>query len=186
MEMWKKISIGAGAGGILIGGILFIPKLLKLKSASVSLDVVPRALLHKIDFTGVTIRIDVQLKNPTSAVFKMKYPYVHLSYKGSTIGTSQSINQDIGMVGFGEANINGIIFHIPMISLLSVLGGLLKGIQNNEEIKLDITTMTHIDPYWKYDEDKKEWSRLPNLGKKSTIPYPNNKTITLNKQAEEG
>jgi hypothetical protein len=182
MEVWKKIAAGTLAGGVIIGGVIFIPKLIKLKNAAPELDVIPTAKIHKLDFTGLTIRIDVQLKNPTTASFKMKYPYVRLSYKGSVIGTSQAVNKDIEMPGFGEANITQIMMSVPILSVLSMAGALLKAVQNNEEVKVDITTITQIDPYWQYNEEKKEWKRMINLGKKSLIPYKENKTVTLRKQ----
>ncbi len=182
MEVWKKITAGTILGGVIIGGVIFIPKLITLSNASPELDVIPTAKIHKLDFTGVTIRIDVQLKNPTAASFKMKYPYVRLSYKGTTIGTSQSVNKEIEMPGFGEANINQIMMNVPLLSVFSMAGALLKAVQANEEVKVDITTMTHIDPYWKYDEDKKEWTRLINLGKKSEIKYSKTQSVNLRKQ----
>ncbi len=182
MEVWKKITVGTLAGGVIIGGIIFIPKLIKLKNASPELDVVPTAKIHKLDFTGLTIRIDVQLKNPTTASFKMKYPYIRLSYNGSVIGTSQSVNKDIEMPGLGEANITQIMMHVPITSVLSMAGALLKAVQNNTEVKVDIQTVTHIDPYWEYNEDSKEWKRLINLGKKSLIPYNQTQSVTLRKQ----
>lgn len=182
MSNWKKIAIGTGVGGIIIGGIIFIPKLIKLAGASPELDVIPTAQIHKVDLTGITIRLDVQLKNPTTAAFKMKYPYVRITYKGTTIGTSQSVNEDIGMPGFGEANINQIMIHVPMMSLLSLSGTLLKAVQNNEEVGVDVTTVTHIDPYWKYDETKKEWKKLISLGKSTLIPYSKTQSVTLRKQ----
>ena len=182
MELWKKISIGAGVGGVLVGVFLFLPKLIKLKNAAPELDTIPTAKIHKLNFSGLTIRIDVQLKNPTGVDFKMKYPYIRLSYKGSVIGTSQSVDTDIEMKGFGEANISEIMMHVPMLSLLSMAGKLLQAVQNNEEVKVDITTITHIDPYWKFDKEKNEWGRLVNLGKKSVLPYSHTQTVTLRKQ----
>lgn len=184
MEVWKKITAGTMVGGVIIGGVIFIPKLIKLKNAAPELDVIPTAKIHKLDFTGITIRIDVQLKNPTSAAFKMKYPYIRLSYKGSVIGTSQSVNKDIGMPGFGEANINQIMMSVPLMSVFSMAGALLKAIQNNQEVQIEITTLTQIDPYWQYEEEKKEWKRMINLGKKSLIPYTKAQTVTLRKQKQ--
>lgn len=182
MEVWKKIAAGTLAGGVIIGGIIFIPKLIKLKNAAPDLDVIPTAKIHKLDFTGITIRIDVQLKNPTSAAFKMKYPYIRVSYEDSVIGTSQSIDKDIEMPGFGEVNITGIMISVPITSVLSMAGSLLKAVQNNTEVKVDIVTVTHIDPYWSYNANTKEWKRLINLGNKSTIPYNKSQSITLRKQ----
>jgi hypothetical protein len=182
MEAWKKITAGTIVSGILIGGVIFIPKLIKLKNAAPELNVVPTAKIHKLDFTGLTIRIDVQLKNPTSAAFKMKYPYVRLAYKGTVIGTSQSVDTDIEMPPFGEANINAIMMSVPLLSILSMAGALLKAVQNNQSVELDISTSTEIDPYWDYDKEKKKWMRTTNLGKKSLIHFAKTQTITLRKQ----
>lgn len=182
MEVWKKITAGTLVSGILIGGIIFIPKLIKLKAAAPDLDVIPAAKIHKLDFTGLTIRIDVQMKNPTSAAFKMKYPYVRITYKGSVIGTSQSVDADIEMPPYGEANINAIMMNVPLLSMLSISGALLKAVQNNQAVELDISTSTEIDPYWEYDREKKKWERTTNLGKKSFIPFSKAQTISLRKQ----
>jgi hypothetical protein len=184
MEMWQKITAGALMGGVVIGGVIFIPKLVQLNNAAPELDVIPKAMIHKFDpMSGLTIRIDVQLKNPTPAAFKMKYPYVRVTAGDSLLGTSQSVNKDIGMPGYGEANITSIMLQIPMLKLLSLAGTFLKAISANQEVKINIATLTHIDPYWKYDEDKKTWKHMVSLGKKSTVPYTNNQPVTLRKKA---
>ncbi|MFL5763570.1 MAG: hypothetical protein ACJ77K_06465 [Bacteroidia bacterium] len=182
MEFWKKVAAGTLTGGILIGGVLFIPKLLRLKAAAPQLDVIPSAKIHKLDFTGVTIRIDVKLKNPTSAAFKMKYPYIRLTYKDYVIGTSQSVDQDIEMPPFGEANIDAIMFNIPILSVIGMAGALLKAVQNNLAVEVDIATITEIDPYWRFDDDAKTWKRMINLGTKSMIHFENKITVSLRRQ----
>ena len=181
MSNWKNIAVSAGIGGVIIGGLFFIPKLVRLKNAAPELDVVPSIQLHKIDGKGITVRMDVNLKNPTPADFKMKYPYIRLSYKDNIIGTSQSVNKDIGMPAFGEANIQQIMMTIPLLSLLSMGGGLLEAIQNNSGVKMNVTIITHIDPLWKYDTTTNEWKQLINLGKKALINYSQTKTLTLKK-----
>lgn len=181
MEVWKKITAGTLLGGVIIGGVIYIPKLIRLKNASPELDVIPSAKIHKVDLTGLTIRIDIKLKNPTPAAFKMKYPYVRLTYKGTTVGTSQSVNKDIEMTGLGEANIEGIMMNVTLMNMLSVAGPLLKAVKANDQIQIDITTITHIDPYWKYDDVKKEWKKLFTIGKHSLIPFSKTQTVTLKK-----
>jgi len=182
MEFWTKVAAGTLTGGILIGGVLFIPKLLRLKSAAPQLDVIPSAKIHKLDFTGITIRIDVKLKNPTSAAFKMKYPYIRLTNNDWVIGTSQSVNTDIEMPPFGEANINSVMFNIPLFSMLELAASLVKAVQNNQAVNLDVTTLTEIDPYWQFDEDSKAWKRMINFGSRTMIPFEKKMTVSLRKQ----
>lgn len=184
MELWQKITAGALMGGVVIGGVIFIPKLIQLNNAAPELDVIPKAMIHKFDpLSGLTIRIDVQLKNPTPAAFKLKYPYVRVTLGETLLGTSQSVNTDIGMPAYGEANITAIMLQIPMLKLLSLAGTFLKAVTANQETKINIATVTHIDPYWKYNEASKQWTRMISLGKKSTVPYTNNQPITLRKKA---
>lgn len=184
MERRYKLIIGAVGGAALIGaGVIFIPPLLKTNNAAPDLDAIPSAMLHKVGLDGITIRLDVKVKNPTEANFKMKYPYFRLKYKGDSIGTSQSINQDVAMKQMGEANFNNILLNIPLFSSLTSAVSLVKAAMAKEEINLEVEVMTHIDPYWKYDPDKDEWSRRPNLGKNtSLIEVKKAIPITLNKK----
>jgi hypothetical protein len=179
MERRYKIIIGTLGGAALISGAIFIPKLIETNNAAPEIDVVPKAMVHKIDFSGITLRLDVQLKNPTKVDFKMKYPYFRIVYKGSVIGSSQSINQDVGMPHLGEANFNNILIKIPLFSAFTVVGGLLKSLQSGEEVKMEVTTKTHIDPYWKFDEKDNEWKPRPNLGKTSLIEVTKTQVVTL-------
>jgi len=182
MEDWKKLVVGTVVGGVVVGGVLFLPKLIKLNAAAPDLDVIPTAKIHKLDFTGVTIRIDVKLKNPTSAAFKMKYPYIRLTYKDYVIGTSQSIDKNIEMPPFGEANIDSIMFNIPLLSVIGMAGALLKAVQNNQAVEVDVAALTEIDPYWQFDSDKKAWKRMFNLGTKSMIHFDKTFKVSLRKQ----
>lgn len=154
METWKKITVGTIVGGALIGGTIYIVRLNKM---SAELETVPMVKIHKLDLTGLTLRVDVQLKNPTRTAFKIKFPFIKLVYKGTTVGSSQVIDKDISIPAFGEAVINQIMIHVPLLSIFSLSGGLIKAIQNKEAVKIDVTTLTTIDlgmkkvPYKKID-----------------------------------
>lgn len=179
----NKIIIGAIGGAVLIGaGVIFLPALMRTGNAAADIDTIPKVTIHGVGADGVTIRIDLQTKNPTKADFKMKYPYFRLVYKGDTIGTSQSIDQDIGMPHLGEANFNNIQIKIPLLSVLTSAGSLVKAALAKQEINLNVEVLTHIDPYWKYNADTKQWKRLPNLGKTSLIDVSKSIPITLNKK----
>lgn len=142
----KKILLGLGIGGGLAAGGAY---LWRLNKTSVNLEVVPSVKLHKLDLQGMLIRVDVQLKNPTRTSLKLKFPFVKLVLKGSSIGSSQAVNQDIALPAFGEAKFDAIMIRIPMLSLLSTAKGLLTAVKQGEAFKIGVTTITTIDLGWK-------------------------------------
>jgi len=158
METWKKITVGTIIGGGLIGGTVY---LLRLNKMSVELESIPMVKIHKLDFSGLTLRVDVQLKNPTRTPFKIKFPFIKLVYKGTTVGSSQVVDKDIQIPAFGEAIIDKMMIKVPLMNIFSFSGGLIKAIQNKEPVKLDVKTLTTIDLGWK------------------KVPYTKADTITL-------
>jgi len=158
METWKKITVGTIVGGGLIGGTIY---LLRLNKMNAELETVPMVKVHKLDFSGLTLRVDVQLKNPTRTPFKIKFPFIKLVYKGTTVGSSQVVDKDIQIPAFGEAIIDKMMIKVPLMNIFSLSGGLIKAIQNKEPVKLDVKTLTTIDIGWK------------------KVPYTKADTITL-------
>ena len=90
------------------------------------------------------IRVDAKLKNPTDGTLKLKYPFVKLSFKDSTIGSSQVVNQDITIPSYGEANIEGIMINIPLTGIFSVAMDLLKSIKSGVGVKMGVKIITTI------------------------------------------
>lgn len=146
METWKKIAVGTVVTGALIGGTIYVVRLNKM---STDLETVPMVKIHKLDLTGLTFRVDVQLKNPSRTAFKIMFPFIKLLYKGTTVGSSQVVDKEISIPAFGEAVINEILIRIPLLSMFSSSGGLITAIQNKEGVKLDVNTITTIDLGWK-------------------------------------
>ncbi len=156
MNLFTKILIGAGT----VTGITY---LVNLKRTSSEMETVATAKIHKLDLTALTVRVDVRIKNPTKGSLKIKYPFVRIMYKEGTIGSSQSINKDIEIPSFGEAQINAIMIQIPLLSLISFGASLLKVLKDNIGIKIQLKTISTIE-----------------LGFKS-VPYEKTEDITLKK-----
>jgi hypothetical protein len=154
MQTWKKIILGTGVGTAVVAGTTW---LLRLNNSSAKLETIPTIQLHKLTLQGLFIRVNIQLKNPTRTVFKIKYPFIKLSYKDTAVGSSQVVNQDIILPAFGEAYISDILIQIPILNIFSSAGKLISALQNNETVKLDVITLTTIDigikkvPYTKTD-----------------------------------
>ena len=151
----KKILVGSAIGGGIIAGATY---LFRLKRTSVELESFAKVNIFKLDLSGLTLQVDVQLKNPTATKFKIKFPFVKLIYKDATVGSSQVVNKDITIPSYGEAVAEKIMITIPIRSIFSVSAGMIKSLLAGEEVKLNSRTITTIDlglkklPYEKVEE----------------------------------
>ena len=142
----KQTIIGTGIVGGLIAGVTY---LFRLKRTSAELETVNRISIHKLDFKGLVVRIDVQLKNPTKTKFKIKFPFVKLLYKDVTIGSSKVVDKEIEIPAFGEAVAEKIMIEVPILSIFSAGAGMIKSLLNAETVKLKSKTISTIDLGWK-------------------------------------
>ena len=137
MNNLTKILIGTGV--VITGGYL-----LKMSRTSANIETEIKAKIHSLKLSGLTIRVDAKLKNPTDGTLKIKYPFVKLSYQNSTIGSSQVVNQNITIPSFGEANIEGVMINIPLTGIFSVAMDLLKSLKTGTGVKVMIKVVTTI------------------------------------------
>jgi hypothetical protein len=140
--MTKKILTITLVGGGLIAGYSYY---LKMKKTSAELEVIPDASIHAVNWDGITIRLDLLLKNPTKGSFSLKFPFVKLTYKGTTVGSSQVVNQDIKIPAYGQAKIEKLLVNIPILRIFSVSSSILKAVQNKEQVVITATMKTTID-----------------------------------------
>lgn len=143
MKLWTKIGIGAG---LVIAGVAYA---MRMNRANTELVSVASAKIHKLDATGITFRVDLQLKNPTQQRLKIKYPFIKLLLKGSVIGTSQSVNKDIIIPAFGQVIVDKIMINVPKSGIFSVGLEIAKSVKSGEELKLIVKTISTIDLLFK-------------------------------------
>ena len=146
MKFWTKIILGTGVGAGLVAAISYVSG---LKRTSAQLESVASASIHSLKLDGLTIRIDVQLKNPTETALKIKYPFIKVLFKDKVIGTSKVINKDISIPKNGEAKISGIMITIPVTGLLSLGGGIFSLVTKKLPAPIFVKTITTIDLGWK-------------------------------------
>lgn len=146
MASLKKILIGTTIGAGVIGVITYLSGLSRTKA---ELESVATGMIHSLKLDGLTVRLDVQLKNPTDGSLKIKYPFIKLYHKDSLIGSSKVIDKDIIIKPFGEAVINGIMLNLPATSLLSLGGGFFNLLKQKQPVTLSVKTISTVDLGWK-------------------------------------
>jgi hypothetical protein len=155
-----KILVGTAVGAGVVAGVAYY---MNLKRAQATLEVKPQAFIHKLDWNGLTVRVDATLKNPTKVGFSIKFPFIKVDYKDNQIGSSQVINKDIKVPAYGEVLIKDIMIVIPVMSFFSVIYELIKALMANQPIALFLKTVTTIDLGW------------------TTMPYEDKKEVVLKK-----
>jgi hypothetical protein len=146
----KHILIGLGiAGGI--GGIAY---LLSLKRLSGELEVVTKASIDKITLSGLVMRVDVTLKNPTGGSVTVKQPFVKMIYGNSTFATSQVQDKDYEIPKFGEVKMEPVFINLNFLTLATSVPGMLKEYRTSGKFNILVNTITTINnniPYNKLD-----------------------------------
>lgn len=142
MSQTGKFLVVALLGGGAIAGYSYY---LKMKKTQAELEVIPTASIHSVNWNGITIRLDLLMKNPTKGSFSIKFPFVKLSYKNTLVGSSTVMNTDIKIPAYGEAKIEKLLVNIPILSIFSVSSSILKAVQNKEQVKITATLITTID-----------------------------------------
>lgn len=146
MSKLKNIVIGTTIGAGVIGLFSY---LWGLKRTSAELESVATGMIHSLAFDGLTVRIDVQLKNPTGSSLNIKYPFVKLYHAGKLIGSSKVIDKNIKIPSHGEATIGQIMLTIPATGLLALGSGLLNLLNKKQAVPLAVKTVSTIDLGWK-------------------------------------
>jgi hypothetical protein len=160
MASINKLIMGTAIGA---GVVALVSYFANMRRASATLEVISTANIHSLSWSGLTIRVDAILKNPTAASFSVKFPYVKVSHKGTILGSSQVINKDIKIPAYGQVLIDSIMVEINTLSFFSIAYDLIKALNNKEPLALLIEIITTIDLGW------------------SKLPYDLKKEVTLKK-----
>jgi len=136
-----KIIVGTTIGA---GIIWLISYLNGKKKVGDKLDSVTTVNVHSIKLTGLTLRIDIILKNPTEGTLTIKQPYVKLLFEKAVIGTSQLKDAAIEIPKYGVKALEAIYVTIPATGLLTLGNGLFKLLMKKQPAKITTITVTNI------------------------------------------
>lgn len=142
MNTLGKIAIGVLVGGGAYAGYKYFSG---LKQTSTELESVSSLMIHKMGLDGLTIRVDITLKNPTSGTLSIKYPFVKLLHENAMIGSSKVIDKDIQLSPFGETHIEQILINVPIMSILN----LAKSLVAKQPVKVVSKIISTINLGWK-------------------------------------
>lgn len=151
METNSKIALAAGAAVLALG----VPYLLKLQRLANELETVTKAQIDNVDLSGMRLRVDVLLKNPTGGTLKIKFPFVKMLYSNSTFATSEVKNTDIEIQKYSEKQLDPIYVQLPLMTLATTAPDMLKEYRKNGKVKITVRTVTTLNnkvPYSKTDE----------------------------------
>lgn len=162
MKTGYKIAIGT----LSVGAILSLTSWgIKLKRLSEQVETIPSARLHKMDTSGLVIKLDVRIKNPTTTSLSLDYPFIKLYYQDVLLGSTTLLNKRIEVPKQGEAVISDLTLSLSYMSLLTAAKKLLEDINNGHGIKLKAKVST----------------RLHFLKSIITLPYSSESDIILKK-----
>jgi hypothetical protein len=158
--MSVKIVLGTLAAA---GGVAAYSYITQMKKMQQNLHYIPTVNIQGITWNGITLRVNILLKNPSQGRLSIQYPFVKLDYKGTVIGSSQAVPRKIRIPPNGEVIIDNIIIVIPVTGLFSVTAEILKNLLAKKPVELTLTVMTDITAGW------------------IAVPYQDKKTISIRK-----
>lgn len=140
------LGTAAGAGLLYWISTEILPK----KKVGDNLDTVTKVNVHSIKTNGVTLRVDVILKNPTEGSLTIKQPYIKLKYGTKDLGTSKIENKLVTIAPYSETPMDPIYFTIPLISLFAIGSALSKALKDPKGATITATIMSGIKLGSKY------------------------------------
>lgn len=148
----NKLALGLGAGAIALA--IGVPYLLKMKRLSEELETVTKVNIHKVTLSGLELRVDVTMKNPTGGSLKVKFPFVKMLYKGSVFATSEVKDLNYDIPKYGEKQIDPVFVSLPFMQMATNTPDMLKEYRKNGKLEIVVNTITTINntlPYTKSD-----------------------------------
>lgn len=136
----KRIWYYIIGGGLVAGTV----SLLAMSNTGSQLETVASGRIHKLTLSGVIVRVDIRMKNPTNGKLKLRFPFIKLSHGDSTIGSSKPLNTVVEIPKHGEAVAKDITIEIPYTSLIFGAVGLIKEFKSGNAVKLKLTTKSAI------------------------------------------
>ena len=126
--------------------------LLRLNNASNTIVTRTSLQVNKVSLSGIEIKARVRLQNPNPITLSLQFPFINLTYKEVSIGSSQIKDETIQLLANGEQSFDITIQSAGWLSLVQTLGTeIVQKIRSGQKVALDllatITTKVNGIPY---------------------------------------
>lgn len=101
--------------------------------------------VYSVSLTGVTLQVDVTLKNPTAGTVNVKYPFIKLMYGSATLASSEPKDASYILPKFGQLKLPSIFIPVSFITLGLTAPALLLAYRQNQGIVLTMKTSTYVN-----------------------------------------
>ena len=143
------------AGGAV--SVFALRYLLRLNAASKTINTRTSVQVHRIGLSGLELKAQVQLQNPSPVQLNLQYPYVNVTYQGASIGSSTVRDEVINLPAQGEQSFSLDIRSAGWMTLIQLLGSAVtQKIRSGQSTTLSVvaktTTRVNSIPYEQADK----------------------------------
>ena len=136
------LLLGAGALLLVVGGA----KLFNLNQLNNNLEIQQRTNLHRVGLRGLTIRVDVILKNPTAGQLSVKTPYITMAFNGEPLASSDSISKtDHRIPPYGQVPLDPIFITLRYLDMATTAKSFWDAYSSNGKATITVKALTSIN-----------------------------------------
>lgn len=143
LERNRKTLLLAGGGLLLaVGGY----NLLNLSQLNKELQIEQITSIYRMTLTGITMRVDVTLKNPTPGQINVKTPFVTISFNGEPLGQSDNLSANNQLVpSYGQVQLDPIYITLRYLNLAMTARNFWEAYMNKGRATIAIRALTRIN-----------------------------------------
>lgn len=131
--------------------------LLRLNAASKVINTRTTVQVHRVGLSGLELKAQVRLQNPSPVQLNLQYPFVNVTYQGASIGSSTVRDEVITLPAQGEQSFELNIRSAGWMTLIQLLGStVVQKIRSGQPTTLSVvaktTTRVNSIPYEQADK----------------------------------
>ena len=139
--------IAGGAAAFFAGRYL-----LRLQKASQTIVTRTSLKVNRVGLSGIELKASIRLQNPNPVALAIQFPFLNLTHKDVSIGSSTVKNETIQLSENSEKTFDMAIQSAGWLTLIQVLGtDIVQKIRSGQKVSIDLlaTTSTQINgiPY---------------------------------------
>ena len=140
LTLKQKVLLWLGLSGTVI---LYTSPIFKAAKTGSNLIVEFSGRIHRVDSKGLTLAVDVKMKNPTAYSLTFLYPFVRLVWNNSDLMSSVVSAEEKTLEKFGELNFP-IYFQLSFMNLFTNVPALFSEYTKKGELSLTVVTTTKV------------------------------------------